>query len=195
MTAITPLEFIHKKGIFGNHHKKKESDLIKISEVKGLAIIQIVKYKKSTTEIKNINIDGLKFPDEALTVNSNEKTRILWNAPRTWLIVSKMENINHIIKENCNEKDFAITDISHSRAVIQIEGSGAIDILKKGCPINFDEFTKNKCAGTTFQGINILVEKIKEKPEIFNIFSLRSFGESFYHDITDASLEDGYVGV
>ena len=195
MTAITPLEFIHKKGIFGNHHKKKENELLKVSEVKNLTIIQIVKYKKSTNEIKNININGLKFPEEALTVNSNEKTRILWSAPKTWLIVSKMENINQIIKENCNEKDFAITDVSHSRAVIQIEGSGASNILKKGCPINFQEFKKNNCAGTTFQGINIVVDKINDKPEIFNIFSLRSFGESFYHDITDAALEDGYVGI
>jgi len=34
MTAITPLESIHKKGLFGDHHKKKESDLVQISEVK-----------------------------------------------------------------------------------------------------------------------------------------------------------------
>ena len=34
MTAITPLEFVHKKGIFGDHHKKNETDLLNISEVK-----------------------------------------------------------------------------------------------------------------------------------------------------------------
>ena len=39
MTAITPLESIHKKGIFGDHHKKNESDLLQISEEKGLKII------------------------------------------------------------------------------------------------------------------------------------------------------------
>ena len=71
----------------------------------------------------------------------------------------------------------------------------AKEILKKGCPINFNEFKKNNCTGTIFKGINILIDMINDQPEKFNIFALRSFGESFYHDITDAALEEGYVGV
>ena len=39
MTAITPLEFVHKKGIFGDHHKKNESDLLKILELKNFHMI------------------------------------------------------------------------------------------------------------------------------------------------------------
>ena len=33
-----------------------------------------------------------------------------------------------------------------------------------------------------------------EPPQTFNLLTLRSFGESFYHHITDAALELGYVG-
>ena len=54
MTAITPLEFIHKKGIFGDHQKINESDLLKISEVKNLTIIQVLQYKKSKIKYANI---------------------------------------------------------------------------------------------------------------------------------------------
>jgi len=79
--------------------------------------------------------------------------------------------------------------------VIQIKGSQSKEILKKGCPINFNDLKKNNCVGTVFQGINILIDMIDDNPETFNLFSLRSFGESFYHDITDAALEDGYLGV
>ncbi len=195
MTAITPLEFIHKKGTFGDHHEKNESDLLKILEVKDLNIIQVVQYKKSKLSIKDIKIGNLEIPEQRSAVISDNNTRILWSAPRTWLIVSNKEKIIDIIKQNCNEKDFAITDISHSRAVIQIKGGQAREVLKKGSPVNFNEFNANKSVGTVFHGISIVIDSISEKPDTFNILTLRSFGESFYHHITDAALEFGYVGI
>ena len=195
MTAITPLESIHKKGLFGDHHKKNESDLLKISEVKDLTVVQIVQYKRSKVQLSSIQIDGLEFSLQSPKVSSNKETRILWSAPSTWLVISRKENIVEIIKEKCNSDNFAITDISHSRTIIQIKGLQAKDILKKGCPLNFNEFENNNCAGTVFHGINIVVDFVGKNPDTFNLLTLRSFGQSFYHHITDAALEFGYVGV
>lgn len=195
MTAISPLQSIHKKGIFGDHQKKNESDLLNISEVKDLTIFQIVQYKKSKVQLNSIQIDGLEFSLQNSKVSSNKETRILWNAPSTWLVISRKENIDKTIEEKCKNENFAITDISHSRAVIQIKGIQAKEILKKGCPINFNEFEKNNCAGTVFHGITILVDFVDNNPDTFNLLTLRSFGESFYHHVTDAALEFGYVGV
>ena len=195
MTAITPLEFIHKKGLFGDHQKKNESDLLRISEVTNSTIIQLVQHKTSKININDIKIEGLEISTKSSTVKSNKETRILWNAPRTWLIISNKENIIKIIEKNCKEIDFAITDISHSRAVIQIKGDQAREVLKKGSPINFNEFEVNKCVGTIFHGINLVIDLISDDPDTFNLLVLRSFGESFYHHITDSALEFGYVGV
>ena len=195
MTAITPLESVHKKGLFGDHHMKNENDLLKISEVRDLTIIQVVKYKRSKINLNSIQIDGLDFPLQSPKISSSKETRILWSAPSTWLIISRKEKIIKTVKEKGDRDNFAITDISHSRAVIQIKGFQAKDLLKKGCPLNFNEFENNNCAGTVFHGINIVVDFVDSNPDTFNLLTLRSFGESFYHHITDAALEFGYVGV
>jgi heterotetrameric sarcosine oxidase gamma subunit len=195
MTAITPLESVHKKGLFGDHHKKNEKDLLTISEIENLSIIQIVKFKNSKINIKTIKIDGLEFPLENSNVTCDHKTRILSTGPNTWLVMSKKEDIVNFIKQECRIEDFALTDISHSRAIIQIVGLQAREVLKKGCPINFNEFKKNNCAGSVFNGINIVVDCIDNEKQIYNVFTLRSFGESLHHHITDSCLEFGYLGI
>ena len=195
MTALTPLEFIHKKGLFGDHHKQYEKDMLKISELNNLTIVQVVKYKKSKVQINSSKIDGLELPLENSKINCNQKTRILCVAPNTWFIISSKEDIFNMIKKNFTDENFAITDISHSRAVIQIKGTETKELLKKGCPINLNKIKKNECAGTVFNGITIIIDLVDDNPDIFYIFTLRSFGESFYHHITDSSLEFGYEGI
>ncbi len=193
MTAISPLQSIHKKGIFGDHQKKNKNELLKILELKNLAVIQIVQYKKSEIELKSVRLDNLNFPTESLTVVKNQETRILWSAPRTWLVISSNNKILDIINKNCDKGNFGVTDISHSRALIQIKGLNAKEVLKKGCPLNIDDFKQDRCAGSTFHGISIVIDFLNTDPDTFNLITLRSFGESFYHHITDAALEFGYL--
>ena len=195
MTATTPLQSVHQKGLFGDHHKKNRIDLVSISEIKNYNIIQIVKHKNSNINLSNISIDDLELPLESFKVSSNQNTRILWSSPNTWLVVSKRENIVGIINEKFDDKDFAITDISHSRAVMQIKGPLAREVLKKGCPINLNEFEKNSCVGSVFHGINLVIDCVDRDFQTFNLLTLRSFGESLYHSITDACLEFGYKNI
>ena len=154
-----------------------------------------VKFTLNLEVMPEIKIDDLELSLQNSKVSANKDTRILWNGPSTWLVVSKKEDIIKIINKNCNNENFAITDISHSRAVIQIKGFQAKEILKKGCPINFNEIKTNNCAGSVFHGITIVVDCVNNNPDTFNLLALRSFGETFYHHITDAALEFGYTGV
>jgi len=192
MTSLSALNHIHKTGLFGNHENKNEEKLLKISEIKNLLIVQIVQYKNSTVSFESIYIDSLKLKNEPLSVVSNNDTRILWSGPKNWLLVSTKKDLLKNISEAFKETDFAVTDLSHSRAIIELEGQHVKEVLKKGCPFNFNIFEKNNSINSSYNGIAFTVDMLENNPVKIRLFALRSFGESLYHSITDASLEFGF---
>ena len=195
MTSVSALKNIHIKGLFGDYENKNETDLLKISENKNLLIVQIVQYKNSSIPINDINIDDLKLKNDPLSVISNNDTRILWSGPKNWLLVSTKKDLLKNILQFFKDTDFAVTDLSHSKAIIQLEGHNVKEVLKKGCPYNFNLLDKNNSVNSTYNGIAFTVDMIDNNPLKIRLFSLRSFGESFYHSITDSSLEFGYKAI
>jgi len=192
MTVISALQSVHVEGSFGNFENKSENELLKIKELKNLLIVQIVQYKNSSIKIDDINFNNLKFVNQVQKVVSNENIRVLWNSPNNWLLVSHKKELLKEIYSTFNENDFAVTDLSHSKATIELEGPYVKEVLKKGCPFNFNILTKNMSINSAYNGISFIVDMVENEPEKVRIFSLRSFGESLYHSITDASLEFGY---
>ena len=192
MTVISALQNVHIEGSFGNFENKSENELLKIKELKNLLIVQVVQYRNSSIKIADINFNNLKFVNQSQTVVSNENIRVLWNSPNNWLLVSHKKELLKEIYSTFNENDFAVTDLSHSKATIELEGPFVKEVLKKGCPFNFNILTKNMSINSAYNGISFIVDMVENEPEKARIFSLRSFGESLYHSITDASLEFGY---
>ena len=195
MTSVSALENIHTKGLFGDYENKNETDLLKISESKNLLIVQIVQYKNSSISIDDVDIDNLKLKNEQLNVISNNDTRILWSGPKNWLLVSTKKDLLKNILQVFKDTDFAVTDLSHSRAIIELEGQNVKEVLKKGCPYNFNLLDKNNSINSTYNGIAFTVDMIDDNPLKIRLFALRSFGESLYHSISDASLEFGYKAI
>ncbi len=193
MTSISSLNKVHHLGQYGNFENKDENQLIKIKEIKNIFIYQVVKFKNSKKNNTEIMVDNLNFP-EVLKVNSNDQTRILWMGPENWLVISS----NHLLNE-LNEKfstsEFAVTDISHSRSIIELQGSDVLEVIKKGSPFDIESLTKNNCTNTVYNGITITIDNIEDSKNQIRIISLRSFGESLYHSVTDACLEYGYKAI
>ena len=194
MTYISPLNFVHKTGKFGDYSEKNDNDILKVSEVSKLTIFQIARYRNSEFDISEITVDSLNLPS-TLKSSSNSDTRILWLGPENWLVFSSKKNLMELEKSQFDEKDFAITDISHSRSIIQLEGNLVNEVLKKGCPLDINSFKEGDCANSIYNGITITIDFISDNPKKVRVLGLRSFGESLYHSITDACLEFGFKSI
>ena len=194
MTYISSLQNIHKHGTFGDYESKNENELLKLKEVKNLTIYQIVKYKNSKIDVSKMNLDGLRLPNP-LKVKYNSSTRILWIGPDNWLVISDKKNISDTFKNDFTDKDFAITDLSHSRTIIEIEGNNVREVIKKGSPLNINELGEGDCSNSVFHAITITLDFIADNPQVIRVLALRSFGESLHHSLTDACLEFGFKSV
>ena len=192
MNEVSSQNNFEKNGLYGNYQNKKESDLIVINEITNINIYQLVKFKSGSLEATSIKIDDQILPVSQNSVSGNAITRILWSAPNTWLIISSDNNINKKILASCSENDFALTDLSHSRIILQIRGEKALNVIKKGSPLNLNEFQKNCCRTSVYHGITFTIDMVEDAPQTLNLMANRSFSESFYHAITDSALEYGY---
>ena len=194
MTNTSPLNFVHKVGKFGDNDKKSQNNILKVSEINGLIIFQIAQYKKSSFDVSKIRLDGLSFPS-SLKSTSNSNTRILWMGPNNWLVFSSVLDLLEKEKNQFNETEFAITDISNSRTIIELEGNLVNEVLKKGCPLDINSLKDGDCVNSVYNGINITIDFISESPKKVRILGLRSYGESLHHSVTDACLEFGYDAI
>ena len=194
MTNISALNFIHKIGKFGDHNGKNDETLLKVSELNKLSIFQIAKFKNSDFDISKVKVDGLNLPS-SLKSSSNSNTRLLWLGPDNWLVFSSNLNLIEKEKKQFSKLDFAITDISHSRAIIELEGNLVNEVLKKGCPLDINSFKEGDCANSVYNGITVTIDFVSDNPKKVRISGLRSFGESLHHSITDSCLEFGYKSI
>tara|TARA_Y200000002_G_C22537989_1_gene602675 strand:+ start:265 stop:846 length:582 start_codon:yes stop_codon:yes gene_type:complete len=190
MKNVSPLKNIIIEGEYGNFENKKDSQIIKIKEIKNLFIYQVVKFKTSKKNNNDLKVDNLTFPD-VLKVNSNTDTRILWMGPNNWLVIS-LKSLNNELNQIFSNNEFAVTDISHSRSIIELEGENVKEVIKKGSPFNIEEMKDNSCSNTIYNGVTITIDNIDQEFYKIRVISLRSFGESLYHSIADACLEFGY---
>ena len=86
----------------------------------------------------------------------------------------------------------SVSDQSHGRVIIRIEGSKVRNVLAKGTPVDLyaDEFPVGKSALTQMAHVGVHLTRVGE--DAFELSMFRGFAESFWEWITTQAEEFGY---
>ena len=118
--------------------------------------------------------------------------RYAWNGPGQWLVESAEQRPGELIERletALRPHGASTTDLSHARAVVQVSGATATDLLAKLCPIDVETMRTGDSAATLAGPFNVQV--VKTGDEEFRLFVFRSFGLAMWEMLLDEAAEFG----
>ncbi len=143
------------------------------------------------------------LPTAAGASSVGGNTTALWLGPREWAIVDARgepdagPRIASRLRAALAGFPAAVTDISESRACIQISGAKARATLQKGCPLDLHPraFRQGQCAQTRLAKASVLIHLTADESAqgglAFDVYVARSFAEYVWFWLEDAACEYG----
>lgn len=102
-------------------------------------------------------VSGALDADLPGTPNTTAMGRALWLGPDEWLVVSEAESAG-ALEEALEGQHAAVVDVSEARAVLELSGSGATEVLASGCRLDLDALRPGSCAQTALARAHVLLE-------------------------------------
>jgi len=112
---------------------------------------------------------GTALPEKPNTTARHGALHALWLGPRSWLIVTgdpaALSDLT-ARRDAINAAGGALFDVSASRIAWTLSGPHAVDVLIRGCPLDFHprSFPADACAQTLYGHVGMLVVKRDETP-------------------------------
>ena len=137
---------------------------------------------------------GVAPPREPNTVASADgATRVLWLGPDEWLAVrdgADAPPLAAALEEALSGRHALVSDVSHSRVILLLEGPRARDVLMKGCSLDLDPvaFGPGRCAQTALARAHMLLHQVSDAPG-YHVYAHRSFADYVFAWLEDAAAE------
>src|SRR5579864_3616009 len=136
---------------------------------------------------------GVPLPLQPNRVASMRLVRSLWLGPDEWLVTAPEgaapDLLGRITRALAN-RQATVSDLSASRAVIEISGTRARALLEKGCGLDLHPraFAPGSCAQTLFAKLPIIIDQLSTAP-VYRLFVRRSSARWLAEWLIDAALE------
>jgi sarcosine oxidase, subunit gamma len=148
---------------------------------------------------------GFALPLTPNSVASAGDLRALWLGPDEWLVVGDQDHgktIQQSLRDVLAGAAASIVDASANRAVLQIQGGRARELLASGTPIDLHSrvFVPGRCAQTLLAKAHVIIERRND--HVFHLFVRPSFAcyiaewmiDAGYAEIANKSRESLFNG-
>jgi sarcosine oxidase, subunit gamma len=132
---------------------------------------------------------GIALPLAPNRVATTGTSRALWLGPDEWLIVTEVETSGMLqrLERATVGRRAAISDLSSSRIVVEVAGSGARYLLAAGCGLDLHPraFGPGQCAQTLLARVPVILDQL-DAPR-YRVLVRRSYAHWLVEWLIDAA--------
>jgi sarcosine oxidase subunit gamma len=188
---LSPLAPVYHPGSHGNF---EDGVGVALSEVAPGSIVQLAAWpgeeKKLIAAIRSLT--GLALPDGAGGGSASGAKAAFGVAPGKFLVSDETDELAASFAKAVTPAVGTVTDLSHGRTVIRIEGPEAEWVLAKLFAIDFSLPAFPVGAGRSTAHHDIFAQIQRSAADQFDIHVFRSFARSFWNTLCHAAAEVGY---
>lgn len=137
---------------------------------------------------------GIPLPLAPNRVAVASGLRVLWLGPDEWLVVAEgaapdlLPRLEHAVAG----RRAALSDLSSSRAIIDISGAAARDLFAADCGLDLHPraFGPGHCAQTLFARVPVILDQLDEAPH-YRLLVRRSYTRWLTDWMIDAAKDSG----
>jgi sarcosine oxidase subunit gamma len=165
---------------------------VRLSEVRTGVILQIAAWPDTLVTVRTViaELTGCAAPGLGTAVTGSDVT-IAAIAPGRFLLAGSGDDLAARFEAALPAADGAVTDLSHGRAILRLQGGAAAAVLAKCAALDLDPqvFPPGRAAQTMIHHIDVLLHRTAT--ETFELWVLRGFAEALGEWLIDAGLEFG----
>ncbi|HKX09323.1 MAG TPA: sarcosine oxidase subunit gamma family protein [Stellaceae bacterium] len=165
---------------------------IEIRELGPLTVVQVAAFDADRAAAAIGEALGTPAPSARNGVATAGAAAVLWTGPGRWLVIEpESRDLASLLRQHCPSDAATVTDLSHARAALRVEGLKVRDLLAKLSILDVDPtvFPPATCAQTQFGQVGVLL--YCRLHDGFDVFLPRSFAVSAFEAVIDAALEFG----
>lgn len=188
---LSPLQPVYRPGAHGNFGNGVG---VFLSETQPGSIVQVAAWPGQTPAlIAAIGAaTGLVFADAPRAGAFTNEKSAFGMAPGTFLVVDQAEGLASALLTHVTGAIGTVTDLSHGRTALRVEGARAEWVLSKFFAIDFAStaFPVGEGRSTSHHDVFAQIQRTGENR--FDLYVFRSLARSFWTSLCHASEEVGY---